>query len=306
MRAAILQSYVMTSEDPGHSDWIEQRVQALATELERARFAGASPGVEIPADASTDEVVARALAAERFGVPLVLRERAHNLHEQRAWEALRAAQDALGRWSFGEANARLDRSTSMAVDPGLQQRLGLWKALAALVRRLVRAHPDDRLQGDPAAAALDLLETADRVPDAERNHYRAEVQRLVSAHATARETPGSLDRALWYLIRVRQALAADEPVAALIWCIQLGKLQVSHLPPESYAAELLATSRTYALLQLGELAEEASVAARKEVSGLQAWDVYRAVSAQLSTALGIDLQRELTRLTITPYRDADD
>ena len=51
--------------------------------LERARFAGASLRVETTADASTDELAARVVVAERLGLPLVLGEETYHLHEQR-------------------------------------------------------------------------------------------------------------------------------------------------------------------------------------------------------------------------------
>jgi hypothetical protein len=329
----------MTSPEPT----LEGRVRAIVESLERARFAGASPRVEAAADASADEVAARVLAAERLGLPLVLGEQTHHLHEQRAWEGLWAAQDAVGRWSFGEADARLDRASAVAVDPALQQRLGLWKLFSALARRLIRAHPEETLRGDPARPALDLLAAADRLSEAERSHYRAEVERLVGVHAAARAGADSVERALWYVVRARLTLAADEPLAALAWCVRLGRLQADRLPADPYLTGLLEKARTYVLLVLGELdasagpsraglsfgsqapaereyrsAErhrsgsaptagqvEAAAAARDATRNLRAWDVYRALLAHLGPALGVDLQRESARFTITPYRDAD-
>jgi hypothetical protein len=73
-----------------------------------------------------------------------------------------------------------------------------------------------------------------------------------------------------------------------------------------YLTGLLAKSRAYALLLLGELDGEAATAARDETRDLQAWDVYRALLAHLGPVLSVDLQRETARFTITPYRDADD
>jgi hypothetical protein len=296
----------MSVEQPQAADQIEVRVRAIAEGLGRARFAGVTPRVEVPADATADDVVALTLAAERLGLPLVLGGDAHHLHEGRAWEGLWAAQEALGRWGFGQAEARLDQASALAVDPALQQRLGLWKLLTALVRRLIRAHPDEELRGDPARPALDLLDAADLLPDREREHYRGEVQRLVQTHVAAHQSPDAVERVLWYIIRARQALGADEPLAALAWCVRLGKLQASRLPNDAYLLDLLETSRAYVLLLLGELDDEAAAAAREHSKGLQAWDVYRALVAHLGPALGVDLQREAARFTIAPYRDADD
>jgi hypothetical protein len=304
-RAAILQSHDMNADEPTPARTIEARVQALSVSLERARFAGASPRVEAPADASIDELAASVLVAERLGLPLVLGDETYHLHEQRAREGLSAAQDALGRWSFGEADARLDRASAVAVDPALQQRLGLWKLLSALVRRLIRAHPEERLTGDPGRPALDLLEAADRLSEAEREHYRREIERLAGVHAAARADAASVERALWYVVRARLTLAADEPLAALTWCVRLGRLQADRLPADPYLMGLLEKARLYVLLVLGELDEEPAAAAREAASGLQAWDVFRALAVHLGTALGVDLRRETARFTITPYRNAD-
>lgn len=295
----------MNADEPAATDTIEARVRVLAAALERARFAGASPRVETPTDAPADELAARVLVAERMGLPLILGRSTYHLHEQRAWEGLSAAQDALGRWSFGEADARLDRASAVAVDPALQQRLGVWKLLSAMIRRLIRAHPEERLSGDPARPTLDLLEAADRLPEAERAHYRAEIERLTGVHAAARADGASVERALWYAVRARLTLAADEPLAALTWCVRLGRLHAERLPADPYLTGLLEQARLYVLLVLGELDDEAAAKAREETTGLQAWDVYRALVVHLGTALGVDLQREVARLTITPYRDAD-
>lgn len=306
---------------------LEARTRALAEAAERARFAGASPRVELPPDAPLDEAAARILAAERLGLPLVIDGQVHHLHEGRAREALWAAQTALRNFSFGEAEARLDRAASLAVDPALQQRASLWKLLAALVRRLVRTPPDEAPRGDPARPALDLLDAADRLPAAERDHYRAEVRRLVEADATARRDPGSVERALWYVVRARLALAADEPLAALIWCVRLARAQAGHLPADPYLTDLLEKARLHVLLSLGDQvvpaeregqgdgddesgadadAAPAPAPIARDVAGLQAWDVYRALAIHLGAALGLDLQREAARLTIAPYRAADE
>jgi hypothetical protein len=295
----------MNVEQPASADRIEARVRAIVEDLERTRFAGVLPRVDVPADAGTDEIAARTLAAERLGLPLVLGESIYHLHEQRALEGLWAAQDALGRWGFGEAESRLDRALALAADPALQQRLGLWKLLGALIRRLVRVHPEEKLPTDPARPALDLLDAADQLTDAERAHYRQEIARLVAAHAAAHDDPASVERALWYVVRTRLTLAADEPLAALAWCVRLGKLQAGRLPADAYLTDLLEKARAYVLLALDELEEEAATAARERTQNLQAWDVHRALLAHLGPALGVDLQRETSRLTIAPYRDAD-
>lgn len=299
-----MESDLATSE----SD-VAARARALVEQVERARFAGATPHVTVPDGASGSEIVAHTLAAERLGVPLLLDGATHRLHEDRAWEALRSAQAALGRWSFGQVEAQLDRAASMADDPALQQRLAVWKALAALNRRLIRAHPDEKLRGAPASQVVAILATADQLTEAERAHYRAETDRLLGLHRAAGEQPDSLERALWYTVRTRLALPGDDPLNGLAWCLRLSR-EFRHrlpLPDDAHLAELLQASRDFGLLALGELDEEAAAAARASTEKLQVWDVFRALIAHLGDGFGVDLQRETIRWTVSPYLDpADD
>lgn len=287
---------------------VAARTRALIERVEQARFAGATPRVTVPDGASGSEIVAHTLAAERLGVPLLLDGAAYQLHEDRAWEALRSAQAALGRWSFGQAEAQLDRATNMADDPTLQQRLAVWKALAALNRRLVRVHPDEKLRGDPGSQIVEMLETADQLPAAERAHYRAECARLLALHRAAGEQPDSLERALWYIVRARLALPGDDPLNGLAWCLRLSR-EFRHrlpLPDDEYLSDLLQKSRDYGLLAFGELDDEAAAAAKLATEKLQPWEVFRALAAHLGNAFEVDLQREAIRWTITPYLDAAD
>jgi hypothetical protein len=285
---------------------LERRVRAIGETLERARFAGASPRIELRPDDGLADAVARALAADRFGVPLVIGDRVHHLHEERAWDLLHAAQAAQRTFRFGDASARLDRAAAMAVDPGLQQRLGLWKLIVALVERLVRAAPTEDLRGDPARPILSALASADLLPDSERTHYQREIRRLVETRARARVEPSSPERMLWYVVRARVALAANEPLAALIYCAQLGRLVPPEPAPDQYLTGLLDQTRLFLLLQLGEPPDDdALTAARTSTRDLQAWDVYRALVAHLGMAHGLDPQREAGRYTVEPYRDVD-
>ena len=283
---------------------LERRVRAIGETLERARFAGSSPRIEISADHSFDDAMARVLAADRFGAPLVVGGQAYYLHEERAWDLLRSAQGSQRTFRFGEANARLDRAAASAADAGLQQRLGLWKQIVALVERLVRASPIEEIKGDPARPLLGALASADLLPDPERQHYQDEVRRLVETHTLAR-AESSVERILWYVVRARMALAANEPLAALVYAVQLGHRVPAEPSPDPYLTGLLDQARQYLLLHLGELSDDDAAAARDKTRDLQAWDVYRALVAHFGTVLGLDLQREATRYTVEPYRDVD-
>ena len=288
---------------------LPERAAELARELERARFGGANPAVVVPPDADALEVAARVLAAERANAPLRVAGRDYNTRQDLAASTLERALGALRNGSFASAQELLDAAGARAADPTLQQRIGLWKLLVQVVRRLVRADPDEELRGNPGRLVLEHLEGADRLPAAERKHYRDEVERLVRLHAAARagehDEDGRLARTLWYLLRVRLALAQEEPVLALAWCVRAARTNVDRLTPDEYLGGLLDQARRYVLLQLGELPEDPLADARDAVKGLQAWDVYRALAAQLGRAWDLDVHRETARFSIAPYQDVE-
>jgi hypothetical protein len=287
--------------EPGRE--LARRAAEVGRELERARFGGGNPIVEVPGDAAPFEVAARTLAAERFNALLRLGGRDYNPQQDAAEAGLDRAMAALRTWSFPAAHALLDGAGARAAEPALQQRIGLWKLLAALVQRLVRADPEEELRGDPRKWALEHLRGADHLPAAEREHYRAEVERVVREHAAARSGPDPLPRTLWYVLRARLALAADEPVLALAWCVRTARLNEDRLMPDEYLADLLERGRRYVLLAMGEIPPEEVAAVREVVRGLQAWDVYHALCAQLGRVHGLDVHRETARFSIAPYQE---
>lgn len=320
------------------NDALVRRATELGRALERARFGGANPVVEVPAGASALEAAASVLAAERANALLRLDGRLYNTREDRAEADLGKALAALRAWSFGAAEALLDAAEVNAAEPSLQQRIALWKLLAQLVRRVVMTDPDEGLRGHLERWALEHLEHADRLLGPERAYYRAEVERLVGAHAAARRAdqgpktkddrrpttdegaavgpaprslvPGPssgadaarLARNLWYLLRARLALARDEPLPALAWCVRAATAGGDAPPPDGYVGDLLDRGRRYVLLQMGELTTDEAVAAREATKGLQAWDVYHALAAELGRRHGLDAHRETARWAIAPYQ----
>ena len=287
-----------------------QRAAELGRELEQARFGGGNPAVVVPPNAPPLEVAARVLAAERANALLRVDGRDYNPLEDRAEADLDRALVALRNGGFASAQALLDAAGARARGPALQQRIGLWKLLVQLVRRLVTADPDEDLRGNPGRWALEHLQGADRLPAPEREHYRAEVERLVGVHAAARagaeSEDGRVARTLWYALRARLALASDEPVLALAWCVRAARVNADQLAPDEYLAELLESGRRYVLLQMGELPADEATEAREAVKRLQAWDVYRALVAQLGRVWGLDVHRETARFSIAPYQEAEE
>jgi hypothetical protein len=295
---------VAAQADPPETDaGLFDRVAALIGELERARFAGGSPVVDIPAGATTLEVAARVLAAERANALVRVGGRVVNPQEDRAEADFARALGSLRYWRFARALALLESAGTRAADPALQQRLGLWKLLADLDQRIVSADPDGDLRGDHGRPALDYLDHADRLEPGEADHYRREVARLLAEHEQARQQPGSSARALWYLLRARLALGSDEPVLAIAWCVRAGRSPGEQLAPDEYLAGLLDQGRRYVLLVMGELNEADAEAAREELRRFQAWDLYHALAARLGRVHSFDAHRETARFSIEPYSD---
>ncbi len=112
------------------------------------------------------------------------------------------------------------------------------------------ADPDEDLCGPPERWVLDQVAGADCLPEPERQHYRAEAERLVGEHAAARKGD-PLARTLWYVLRAHLALGADEPVLALTWCVRAALVNGEHLTPDEYLMDLLERGRLYVLLQRG-------------------------------------------------------
>ncbi|MDP8922941.1 MAG: hypothetical protein M3O34_08715, partial [Chloroflexota bacterium] len=251
-------------------------------------------------------IAARAVAAERANASLVLDGVRLRLHDDAAEASLRAALAALRIWNTAEAKQRLDAAGTRAVDPALQQRIGIWRLLVGLVEQVVRVEPEQELRGEPERWALDYLRGADRLAEAERDYYRAEVARLVAERVAAEQDPASTSAMLWYVLRARRALAADEPLAALIWLLRVARVTAERLPGDEYLGNLLERARTLVRLELGDVPAEEVDAAREAAKGLQAWDVYRALTARLGEALGVDVQRETARFNVRPYRSAEE
>jgi hypothetical protein len=293
----------------GDSGLLAARVAELGRELDRDRFGGGNPVVVVPPGAGPLEVAARALAAERMNALLRLDGREYNPREDRADADLQRALAALRAWSFGAAESLLDTAGSQVREPALQQRIGVWKLLARLVRRLVMTDLDEELRGDPGRRALEQVDGADRVPSGEREHYRVEIGRLVAEHRAAGQGAagdGGLSRTLWLVLRARLALAAGEPLPALGWCLRAAGATADRLAPDEYLANLLAQGRQFVLLAVGELSGDAAAEAREATKGLQAWDLYRALVARLGEVYGLDVHRETARFSIASYQDLEE
>ncbi|HEV2109516.1 MAG TPA: hypothetical protein VGR16_14750 [Thermomicrobiales bacterium] len=183
----------------------------------KQRFAGDDPTVKGPSGKTGARMVARILAADREGALVETGGGVVNPAEDRAEEALQRAINALSRWQFDTASRDLGEVSALSRSLVRQQRASLIRALLRLVRTLVSTTPGDRLRPEDAAVRT-LLRGLDVLSIDEREHYEAEVQRLVG-HWREAATDDEAWRA-WALLRGRIAMRDGAGESAMAWAIR--------------------------------------------------------------------------------------
>ncbi len=219
---------------------IAQRIAELRRQIERERFAGGDPVVEVTAQLDPAEIVARTLAAERAHAVLTFGDTRHNPSEDLAEAALRGASGALRSWGFAAARARLDDASGQSHEPRTQQRITLFKQLTRHLSAIVYTPLAEKLRLtladlDEATHSLDLL------AEAERLHYRDEIDRLLALREAAAKGDPYL-AAAWTLLRAQAAMSTGQDEAALLWLLHLATSQVN-APTDTYLADLRARAR---------------------------------------------------------------
>lgn len=291
------------------------RVSAVRRGIERRRFAGDDPVVELAPRMSRAEIVAQVLAAERAGAALTLDDTRFNPGEDLAEDALRGAIGALRSWSFAAARARLDEAAQRAHDPALQQRVALFKALVRLVSALIYTPFDEKLRGGVADLAdLDaVLGGLDRLPTAEVLHYRDEADRLINLRDAAARGDDYLDAA-WTLLRARLAMGAGQDEAAILWLLRLAARHTPAPTPSpgadaTYLADLLGRARARILAMIGHPAqspaEGKAVPAPEETKAVRPGELSHALAAHLGAILGRDPGRGLDAFAIVEWVEPD-
>ncbi|CAA9585164.1 MAG: hypothetical protein AVDCRST_MAG88-3829 [uncultured Thermomicrobiales bacterium] len=293
----------------GAAETLAVRVSAVRREIERRRFAGDDPVVELAARMPGAEVVARVLAAERTGAALTVDGARFNPAEDLAEEALRGAIGALRSWSFAVARVRLDEAAERAHDPALQQRAALFKALLRLVSALVYTPLDEKPRGGADLADLDaVLGGLDRLPAAEQLHYRDEADRLLNLRDAAARGDNYLDAA-WTLLRARLAMSAGQDEAAILWLLRLAARHAPALAPgpnaeAPYLAELLDRARARLLAMIGHpapVAEGKAAPAAAETKAVRPGELSQALAARLGAILGRDPGRGMDAFAIVEW-----
>lgn len=276
---------------------ITERAAALRRQIERQRFAGDDPVVELVPRLSQAEIVARVIAAERTGATLALGETRYNPNEDLAAAALHEAAGALRSWGFAVARVRLDEA-SRSHDPALQQRVSLFKALARHLSAIIYVPLGEKLRlGLPELDGV--LRGLDLLPPAESLHFRDELDRLL----TLREAAAGGDQflaAAWTFVRAQLAMAGGQDEAALLWLLSIAARQPAIT--EGYLGELLGRARRQILALIGEPDPDDPATPPDPV---RPRELFNALSARLSADLGRDLAQGMQYFAVNEYVAAD-
>ncbi len=216
--------------------------------LATQRFAGGDPTVKGPSGKTGTRMVARILAADREGALVQTGGGMVNPAEDRAEEALQRAINAVSRWQFDAASRDLGEASALSRSLVRQQRASLVRALLRLVRTLVSTTPGDRLRPEDAAVRT-LLRGLDLLSTDEKEHYEAEVDRLVG-HWREAATDDEAWRA-WALLRGRIAMRDGAGESTMAWALRAWDRQPA---AEHEADPGLAHLLDAARLVFGELA----------------------------------------------------
>jgi hypothetical protein len=216
-------------------------VARLRQEIERARFAGDDPAVSVAPGDAPALIVAKTLAAERLNAPLRVDGVVVALQEDVAEDLFYRGLNALRYWRFAGAQAAFEEAGAKTADATLQQRLALYRAATALVRRVVLSDPEQPPRSAPEERALALVDTLDALPVAERAHYAAELRRLIALRQALPTDPYL--QTVHCLLRARLALGSGDDAVGLGWLLRAATLRGESLAPNPYLADLLERAR---------------------------------------------------------------
>ncbi|MFN8511482.1 MAG: hypothetical protein U0841_02580 [Chloroflexia bacterium] len=276
---------------------LSQRIAELKKQIERERFAGGDPIIELPANLAPAEIAARTLAAERAHALLALDNTPQNPAEDLADAALRGAIGALRAWGFAAARARLDEAAERSHDPATQQRITLFKQLTRHTSAIVYTRLDEKLRLtladlDEATRPLDLLDPTERL------HYRDEIDRLLALREAATKGDPFLAVA-WKLLRAQVAMSAGQDEAAQLWLLHLA---TDHpIPPtDTYLADLVTRTRSTLATMIG-LPDPAPTDDPRKADPIRPRELFNALVARLTADLGRDAVQGMNQFTITEW-----
>jgi hypothetical protein len=192
-----------------------------------------------------------------------------------------------------------------AHDPVVQQRVSLLKALTRGLSALIYVPLDEKLR--LGLADLDAtLDTLDLLPDAERLHYRDELDRLLNLREAAASGDPFLDAA-WTLTRAQLAMAAGQDEAALVWLLRLPSrhiLEGGVRVGDGYLADLIARARQRLLIMLG-IPGTTPEEGEKPPEAVRPRELFNALAARLAVDLGRDMVAGIRFFAINEYMSAE-
>ncbi|HEY7068236.1 MAG TPA: hypothetical protein VII06_42700 [Chloroflexota bacterium] len=286
-------------------------VARLRRDVEQARFAGDDPALSVAPDDPPATIVAKTLAAERLNVPLRLGGAVIALQEDVAEDLFYRGLTALRYWRFAGAQAAFEEAGAKTAAPALQQRLALYRAATALVRRIVLSDPEQPPRAAPEEHALSLVDTLDALAAAERAHYAAELRRLIALRQALPAEPYL--QTVHCLLRARLALGGGDDALGLGWLLRAATLQGERLAPVPYLADLLERARRRLRRFLGDAAAEMAPdpdaapagedAASDASDDVRAAALLEALANHLDQTLGRDVLGDTAQFGVAPYHE---
>jgi hypothetical protein len=281
-----------------------QEVEKLKQEINRLRYLGQDPTVDISTQDNALTIAAKVIAAERLAARIRYNGTSINPVEDLALEALQRATVSLQFWNFYATRLFLDEAAHYTRDPETFQRIALLRLVADFVAAIVRMEPGHR-QKELAKQARSLkraIDTLDLLSMAERQHYAAEVDRLRALWRQA-----SRDRylhALWCLVRARRSMDEEEPLLGLAWLIRsyalLAEGEASLLQPSAYLRELVEKAKGHLAVAMGQA--QPPEEAEEEV---RAAELFAALTTLVAVQLNRNPERDMSLFNIHLYQPTD-
>jgi hypothetical protein len=279
---------------------LAEHMTRLRREIEQARFGGDDPAVEVAPSDPVFDIVAKTLVAERINAPLRLGGTLLPLQEDVAEALFHRGVSALRYWGFAAALSAFEEAAAKTTMSVLQQRLTLYRAATALVRRVVQTDPDRPLRPAAEERATTLVDSLDALSPAERAHYAAELQRLIALRRAVLHD--AYLQTVHGLLRARLAIGSGDETVGLGWLLRVAARESAHVQDNAYLADLLTRARAYLQQLLDEQPRE-TPSSTADDDELRASELLAALASQLDRALGYDTQGAAAQFGFAPYHE---
>ena len=295
---------------------IQEQIKSITIDLNRRRFRGEDPALPLGDGESLDSVIAKVLAAQTLHAVLDCDGERFNPDETSAEKRYFAGLSRLDAWSFRDARRLFDDAAKRAREPALQQRVTLYRLLTDYLRDIVTGDVDRTLPMSVREAVAGPIDLLDQLAEAERAHYRREIDRLWELRGSMKENDAL--RTVWLFVQARIAMDSSESALGLTWLLAAAHLNRESLEPTPYLQGMLdrARRRIVRLIGVEEMgepedgAEEAAVPAPEE-ERVRPWDLFEALAAALEGANGCKVRAQsklfrIERFVAPPVDDGSD